>query len=144
MSQRIIKHGDKIAMTGWDAPLQYHFLTIAQEDGTLIFSNLDRPDHPGMSIYDIDQTLQKFGIPVPYTLEDDLDNDRDTNAGNTQHIYDFAMDQLQKLWDKGADVPVDDDDCIEEPWGDFPVGTSRMDIWQWFDQATGGKLPPRF
>jgi len=39
----------------------------------------------------------------------------------------------KKLWKELEDVPIDDDDCIEQEWQLFPIGTDRNYIWQWFE-----------
>ena len=39
----------------------------------------------------------------------------------------------KKLWKELEDVPIDDDDCIEQKWPLFPIGTDRNYIWQWFE-----------
>jgi len=41
--------------------------------------------------------------------------------------------QLETLWRLGDDVPVDADECIEEEWHIWDIGTSRESIWHWFD-----------
>lgn len=42
--------------------------------------------------------------------------------------------EIERLWDELGDIPIDDDECIEVPFLDFPVGTFREDIWYWFDE----------
>ena len=43
--------------------------------------------------------------------------------------------ELEKLWEQLGDVPMNPDtECIEEEFQGFPVGTTREDIWHWFDQ----------
>lgn len=37
------------------------------------------------------------------------------------------------LWDKLGDVPIGDDDEIEEQFEHFSIGTERTEIWQWFE-----------
>lgn len=41
---------------------------------------------------------------------------------------------LEVLWEKLGDVPVNDDGKIEESFLDFEVGTDREDIWHWFEE----------
>ena len=41
---------------------------------------------------------------------------------------------LKELWDKFADVPINDDDEIQWDFLFFDTGTSRFDIWHWFDE----------
>ena len=40
---------------------------------------------------------------------------------------------LEELWDKFSEVPVNNDDEIEEDFLLFPAGTSRFDVWHWFN-----------
>jgi len=42
---------------------------------------------------------------------------------------------IQKLWEDFGNTPIDDEDCIEQSWNDFPKGTSRFDIWHWFENT---------
>lgn len=41
---------------------------------------------------------------------------------------------LEELWDKFSEVPVNNNDEIEEDFLSFPVGTSKLDVWHWFDE----------
>lgn len=44
-------------------------------------------------------------------------------------------EELEALWDKFGDVPMNPDtEKIEEPFIHFPAGTDREDIWHWFDE----------
>jgi hypothetical protein len=38
-----------------------------------------------------------------------------------------------EAWIELADVPVDEDDNTESEFKHFPVGTSKFDIWHWFE-----------
>lgn len=42
--------------------------------------------------------------------------------------------ELEKLWRVLGDIPVNDNGETEESFIDFPPGTQREDIWQWFDE----------
>lgn len=37
------------------------------------------------------------------------------------------------LWDKLGNIPVNEDEEIEEPFEHFEVGTHREEIWSWFE-----------
>jgi hypothetical protein len=37
------------------------------------------------------------------------------------------------LWDKLGNIPVNEDDEIEEPFEHFAVGTDKFEIWHWFE-----------
>lgn len=39
----------------------------------------------------------------------------------------------QDLWDLLGDIPIDEDECIEESFLSFEIGTDREDIWHWFE-----------
>ena len=41
---------------------------------------------------------------------------------------------LKELWNRFSDVPVNNNDEIEEDFLSFPVGTSKFDVWHWFDE----------
>lgn len=41
---------------------------------------------------------------------------------------------LEELWDKFLDVPINNNDEIEESFLSFPAGTYRFDIWHWFEE----------
>ena len=43
--------------------------------------------------------------------------------------------EVEKLWAEFADVPMNGEtECMDAPFMDFPIGTSREDIWHWFDE----------
>jgi len=42
---------------------------------------------------------------------------------------------LEKLWNAFGDIPVDDEDHIEEDFLHFECGTDRFDVWHWFDDC---------
>ena len=41
---------------------------------------------------------------------------------------------LSELWGKFGDIPVNNDDEIEKDFLGFPAGTSKFDVWHWFDE----------
>jgi hypothetical protein len=41
----------------------------------------------------------------------------------------------QQIWQKLSDVPVNEENEIDEPFLDFPVGTHRQEIWSWIERA---------
>ena len=45
--------------------------------------------------------------------------------------------EAKRLWEKFTDVCIDENECIETPFEDFEVGTSRYDIWHWFEDKFG-------
>lgn len=77
-------------LTGWDRPLHGFFLVIEEvgsEDDDHIFSNLNAP--PGVEMhpktYDrFKEFMDSVGVELPPGLMDALQEDKRTNAGNTQ------------------------------------------------------------
>jgi len=43
------------------------------------------------------------------------------------------LQAAKKLWEELGDVPVDEDDDLEEDWKHFPAGTNKFEVWQWFE-----------
>lgn len=44
-------------------------------------------------------------------------------------------DDAQCVWQKLADIPVNESDEIELPFEHFEVGTHREDIWHWLEST---------
>ena len=44
------------------------------------------------------------------------------------------VEETQKLWDKLGDVPINENEEIEENFLHFLAGTDREDIWHWFEE----------
>jgi len=102
MTRRRWTYGEYDVMTGWDRPLQYHFLTVyrqrlpdfdgeddpddEEEEDDIVYDNLSRPN-PAMRIDEILQKLEDLGIPVPATLEHDLAMDALLDRGNVVQQY---------------------------------------------------------
>lgn len=42
--------------------------------------------------------------------------------------------EIEELWGKLSNIPIDENEDIEEEFLHFPVGTNREDIWHWFDK----------
>lgn len=45
-----------------------------------------------------------------------------------------TLETLYALWDKLADVPVNDEDQLDEDLYPFKKGTPREEVWQWFER----------
>lgn len=45
-----------------------------------------------------------------------------------------AKENVQDVWDSLRDVPVDEDDNIEQEWKGFPAGTHKFEIWLWIEE----------
>jgi hypothetical protein len=90
MSRRYFGNDGYDVVTGWDRPLQYHFLDIYQRDHPErdpIFSNLYLLN-PSMTLEQIADTLKTYGITAPQTLFADLNEDALADRGNFDVHYD--------------------------------------------------------
>lgn len=46
-----------------------------------------------------------------------------------------TQDELvEAMWETLIDVNIDEDECTEQNWFVFPIGTYKEDIWHWFDE----------
>lgn len=92
MSQRrFVSKGFEV-LTGWDRPLQYHFLTVEKPgDDYPVYCNLDDPERPMgvMLAIQVCDKLRELGIPAPPTLLEDLLEDRNLDRGN--YIVDYGV-----------------------------------------------------
>lgn len=41
---------------------------------------------------------------------------------------------IERLWDLFSAIPINNEDEIEEQFLFFEAGTSRFDVWHWFDE----------
>ena len=48
-----------------------------------------------------------------------------------EHTYPVT---LKGLWERFSAIPIYNNDEIEAPFLNFPAGTSRFDVWHWFDE----------
>lgn len=55
-----------------------------------------------------------------------MDIDKDSDGFNDA--------QIEEIWEMFTDVPIDESERLEAEWFGFPAGTSKYDIWQWFDE----------
>lgn len=46
----------------------------------------------------------------------------------------FTDMELKRLWEMFGNIPVGDNDEIQEEFLGFSKGTDRIDIWHWFDE----------
>lgn len=44
-------------------------------------------------------------------------------------------EDARMLWDTLSDIPIDENECIEQTWNGFPAGTFREEIWIWFEDT---------
>ena len=50
----------------------------------------------------------------------------------------FSDQELVKLWDLFGEIPVDDNDVIQEKFLGFECETHREEVWHWFDERYSG------
>lgn len=80
---------------GWDRPLQYHFLTIEDDVNTEpVFCNLEL-ENPAMSIDDIRVQLAERDIKTPPGFFEQLEKDREDNAGNASSTLPFMPADIE-------------------------------------------------
>ena len=48
--------------------------------------------------------------------------------------------KVRELWEKFGDITVDNDDAIQQPFLFFPVGTDKLEVWEYFDSITPNGL----
>lgn len=45
----------------------------------------------------------------------------------------YTQEEISELWDDFGDIPVNEDEEIEEDFHIWKAGTDKYDIWHWFD-----------
>ncbi|MFA5340211.1 MAG: hypothetical protein WC332_00395 [Clostridia bacterium] len=45
-----------------------------------------------------------------------------------------SLQHLKLLWRLLGDIPITDDDEIDEPFLHFPKGTDKIEVWHWFEE----------
>jgi hypothetical protein len=81
MSQYIWKTEKYEFKTGWDGPLEYYFLVVEhinqkKKKKTSLFSNLEFPTGPGMTLEEIEKTCQRYVSALPADIKTALQNDK--------------------------------------------------------------------
>jgi hypothetical protein len=44
------------------------------------------------------------------------------------------IEEARKLWNILGNIPIDENDEIEEPFLHFEIGTDKFEIWHWFEE----------
>ena len=52
--------------------------------------------------------------------------------------------EADDVWELLSDVPVTEDDDIDEPFLDFPKGTDKFEIWHWFEETFDVSIAQRY
>ncbi len=66
-----------------------------------------------------------------HALQDAFINDQTPEQG----VAAVRMLQAKELWQKLGDVPVNEDDEIEEVFLHFTKGTDKYEVWHWFEES---------
>ena len=61
-------------------------------------------------------------------------------VGEHNHNIELHPEMCEYLWSRLGDTPIDDNECIEESFEHFAVGTFREDIWHWFEETFDVKV----
>lgn len=65
------------------------------------------------------------------SLEEKLESAAERSSAVGSRVSDREM---EKLWEELTDVPIDEEECLDVDWRDWPKGTHREEIWHWFDE----------
>ena len=136
MSRRYFGNETYDAVAGWDRPLQYHFLDIYQRDHPErdpIFSHLSLLN-PSMTLEQIADTLETYGITAPPTLFADLHLDALVDRGDFDVHYDPEVGTASVQAEYGDRADLTDAEVAE------PVERHRLRdladrIRAWFQHA---------
>jgi hypothetical protein len=100
-----------LVIMGWDRPLRHYFIIIErnppdaieegadaglEDDGCILYSNLNDPADFGMEIADIKKKLAEFGISVPNSMFEQIARDQALNIVNRQvgHHVDGSFQEV--------------------------------------------------
>jgi hypothetical protein len=50
------------------------------------------------------------------------------------------FNEIRKMWLEFGDIPIDENECIDAAFYQWPKGTDRYDIWRWFDKQCPNNL----
>ncbi len=67
-----------------------------------------------------------------YFCHTDMIKDKDAELGLI--CKECHLKEAKKLWGELTDIPINDDEEIDEDWREFLKGTPREDIWHWFEK----------
>lgn len=93
----------------------------------------------------MEQLLNKYSSNaktkiIDFPEEKSLNIQADLMGNNSMswgEICKMQHDTAEDLWEELGDIPIDDEDNIEQDFYSFPAGTSRFEIWSWFEEAFG-------
>lgn len=108
-------------------------ITIWRDDDTLISNQIvlqwNTDKKPTKWISQIEKFGKKLGF-IRHAVWSKSD-------GSCPSTITFYFYNFKSLWDELTDVITDENDCIESAWHIFPAGTSKFDIWKWFEEEYG-------
>ncbi len=58
---------------------------------------------------------------------------QDNHVNGSNWALDKPLELARVLWSELANIPINDDEEIEQDYLQFTSGTSRSDIWHWFE-----------
>jgi hypothetical protein len=56
----------------------------------------------------------------------------------------YTLEELEKLWEDFSNVPINNNDEIEEDFHLWEKGECRFEIWHWFDELLPNGLVKDF
>lgn len=60
------------------------------------------------------------------------------SIGHKSLVLDSPLKRAKYFWQQLADIPIDNDENILEPFNVFfEKGTNRYDVWHWFESTFG-------
>lgn len=78
-----------------------------------------------------DVEMRMWVNPNTDQIGGDCDDDDCWCCNCQEHV---KLATLPELWEHFSHVPVNENDEIEDCFLNFPVGTSKFDVWHWFDE----------
>ena len=84
-----------------------------------------------------DVEMRMWVNPNTEEIDGDCDDDDCWCCNCQEHV---KLLTLPELWQRFSHVPVNSDDEIEDCFLGFPPGTSKFDVWHWFDERCPNNL----
>ena len=73
----------------------------------------------------------KSSLLIPVTTKISVEREDTWCEDGEEHT---GLVTLKELWEQFSEIPVNNDDKIERDFLLFPAGTSKLDVWHWFDE----------
>lgn len=77
-------------------------------------------------------TIAYSYFPAAKELKDDIENIQFQSSPSDGKAY--STEYLSEMWKEFGDVPINDDETIDEGFFWWAKGTDRFAIWDWFDR----------